>query len=351
MSELSGTLKSVRFTGKQAIEVSDQEPAVPGAGEVLIAVRLCGICGSDLHFYTGRWGQPQVVPGHEITGVISLLGPEVTGWRSGQRVCVEPVVACGTCAFCHRGETNRCRNLKFLSYDRDGGMASTMVVPVDSLHALPDEMSDSLGALIEPLAVGVHAARVGGVQEGDTVVVCGAGTIGLMTAVAARDSGARQVICSGRYPHQREIATHLGAVAVAPEDLETVVNDATEGLGADVVFETIGGAGQAVGQAVASARPGGAVVLVGGFSRPTSIHLQRVVGRELRILGSNCYDRARTPTDFELAIEIAASQRYRLEQLITHHLPIGEALRGFEIASDKSSGAIKVQLECGTGAG
>ncbi|HET6383758.1 MAG TPA: alcohol dehydrogenase catalytic domain-containing protein [Armatimonadota bacterium] len=339
-------MNAARYDGKQSILVEDRPGIEPGPDEVRLAVSLCGICGTDLHFYSGRWPQPEFTPGHEIAGAIDAVGPGVGGWLPGDRVCVDPSLSCGKCAFCHRGETNRCQDFQFISIHRAGGMASHLVVPTSCLHRIPDSMSDSLAALVEPLAVGVHAIRIASLAHDETVVICGLGAIGLACVAAAREAGAGPIIASGRYPHQREAAARLGAVPVAPEDLEAAVANATHGVGADIAFETVGGAGQAVGQAIGAVRAGGAVVLVGGFTRPASIHLWRVVSREIRLLGANCYSRDRSPTDFEKAMDLAEPGRFRLDELVTHRIPLAEVAKAFQLSSDKSSGAIKVQLEC-----
>lgn len=340
------TIQAAHYTGAQTIVVEEHPLEGPEPGEVTIAVSTCGVCGSDLHFYAGRWSQPQCSPGHEITGVVAAIGAGVEGWAPGDRVVVDPIVPCGRCVFCQRGEINRCMDMKFISVHRDGGFTSAFSAPASCLLRVPQTVSESVAALVEPLAVGVRACRVGGIAQGDTVVVCGAGSIGLLAIVAAREAGARQVLCSARHPQQKEAAERLGAQAIASEEMEEAVKAATEGVGADVVLETIGGAGQVVGQALSVVRSGGAIVLVGGFTRPTSIHLGRVVGREIRILGTSCYSRSQKPTDFELALSIAASGKYPLETLVTHQFPLADIAEAFKTALDKSSGAIKVQVGC-----
>ena len=347
MSEIqtaSEPILAARYSGPKAIGIQQVPAAGLGSEEVKIAVSACGICGTDLHFFSGRWPQPGFTPGHEIAGTIIEIGPGVKDWKPGDRVCVEPIVACGTCSYCQRGEISLCRSFQFISVHRDGGFATRVVVPQDCLYKLPPELSDDLAALVEPLAVGVHAARVGGIGPGDRVVVCGSGTIGLSCVVAARALGASQVTSAARHPHQAETARQLGAIPVAPEDLEKAVLDATAGEGSDIVIETVGGPGQAVGQALGVVRSGGTVVLAGGFTRPTSVHLARVVNREIRLVGSNCYSRDHTPTDFEMAIRIATSGSYPLERIVTHRFPLGEIADAFAAALDKSTGAIKVQV-------
>jgi 2-desacetyl-2-hydroxyethyl bacteriochlorophyllide A dehydrogenase len=342
----TGSMKAARYSGPQSLIVEERAMPAPGTGEALLRVTTCGICGTDLHFYSGRWPQPEFTPGHEIVGHVLEAGADVQGWHPGDRVVVEPIVFCGHCRFCLRGETNRCQNFKFISTTRDGGFANAVTVPAKCLHHLPDNIPDPVAALIEPLAVGVHAVRVGQVSPGAVVAVCGAGAIGLMTAVAALDAGAARVLSSARHPHQQEAAIALGAEAVSPDGLEDAVQAATGGAGADIVFETVGGAGQAVGQALSAVRSGGVVVLVGGFTRPTSVHLARVVNREIQLRGSNCYSRDHSPTDFERSIEIAASGSRPLDRLVTHHAPLSEISRAFQTALDKSTGAIKVQVKC-----
>ena len=339
-------MPAARLQGPKAIGVTSQTVPAPGAAEVRVRVEVCGVCGTDLHFFTGRWPQPAFTLGHEFSGVVTAVGEDAAPWRVGDKVCVEPVLSCGRCRACRRGENNLCSEFRFLSIHLDGGMAEQAIVPVKCLHAIPEGMSASRAALAEPLAVAIHACRVGGVKAGDTVVVCGAGSIGLLTAAAAGSAGAAEVIVSGRHPHQQEAANSLGARGVAPDDLEAAVAAATDGEGADVIIETVGGAGQAVGQALAAVRPGGTVVLVGGFTRPASVHLWRVVSRESRVLGAYCYNHAHAPTDFERALQLLSEEGDDLERLITHRLPLSEVCEAFGLALDKSSHAIKVQMLC-----
>jgi 2-desacetyl-2-hydroxyethyl bacteriochlorophyllide A dehydrogenase len=335
---------AAHYSGPGIIRATEHEAGLPGPAEVLLSVNACGICGTDLHFYAGRWPQPSITPGHEIAGTVSDTGDGVAAWRVGDHVCVEPTLWCGSCVYCLRGETNRCQELKFLSVDRDGGFATRLIVPERCLHRVPAGIPDTVAALIEPLAVAIHACRTAPVQPGDTVVICGLGSIGLLTSLAAQEAGAALVLASGRHEHQRNAARSLGADPVAPDELEAAVRDWSEGLGADVVIETIGGAGQAVGQALGSVRTGGTVVLAGGFTRPSSVHLGRVVNREIRMVGSSCYSHSLHPDDFAAALEIAGRRQDDLASLVTHQFTLDQIQDAFAAAADKSSGAIKVQV-------
>ncbi|MCA1596269.1 MAG: alcohol dehydrogenase catalytic domain-containing protein [Chloroflexi bacterium] len=336
---------AARFAGPQTVVTAPEKRRTPGVGEVLIDVSACGICGTDLHFYSGRWPQPSVIPGHEIAGIVSAVGEGAAGWQPGDHVVVEPITGCGECPYCKSGAINLCSDFRFLSIHRDGGFATSMVAPASCLHRVPPGMDLSAAALAEPLAVAVHACRAAGVQEGDTVAVCGAGTIGLLVIAAALECGAAAVISSGRHPHQRQAADRLGAAATAPEDLDAAVREIAGAGGADVVMETVGGAGQAVGQAIGVVRAGGTVVLVGGYTRPTSVLLSRVVAREIRLAGSSFYSRVGSPTDFERALEIL-QHGDRWEQLITHRYSLESIDQAFAAAANKESGAIKVQVDC-----
>lgn len=319
----------------------------PGPDEILVRVRSCGICGSDLHWFHGLWPPPAVCPGHEIAGEVAEVGSAVTDLDLGQRVAVEPLVICGKCSYCRTGDYQLCRWLQILGTVRDGGLADYVLVPGRAAFRLPDALDFELGALAEPTAVCVHAVRLAGVRLGDRVLVLGAGTIGLLSVLAARAAGATEVAVTARHPHQREMARRCGATRVFATDeegeRERFAFASEEAV--DVVIETVGGAADTLEDAIQCVRPGGTVVVLGVFSSRPACNALLLMLREIRIIGSLTYGRSGARADFDVALGLLAANAQRARQLITHRFPLDDVQQAFETAADKKRGAIKVAVE------
>lgn len=327
------------------LELRDVPQPVPGQGEVLLRVRNCGVCGSDLHWYHGGFPIPPVCPGHEISAEVAEVGAGVHGLRPGDRVAVEPLIVCRECSYCLTGNYQLCRKFRLLGTMVDGGFAESLVMPAYALYRLPAELDWELGALSEPLAVCVHAVRLGEVRLGARVLVLGAGTIGLLSAVAARAAGAAEVLVTARHPHQHAAVEALGArpFAATAEGSAALAEYARE-QAIDVVIETVGGTADTLNEAVQLVRPGGVVSVLGVFSGPVACSGLLLVVKEVRIVGSLTYGRAGGRADFEVAVELLARQRDRLRALITHRFSLAQIADGFAVAADKKSGAIKVTI-------
>ncbi len=319
-----------------------------GPGEALVKVHACGICGSDLlNFKNAR--EPEKVPsGHEVAGEVVEVGAGVTGLRVGDRVAVETVGegrACGDCFFCRQGQYRQCLHRVESS---GGGFARYVKRFAHGCHKLPASLSWEEGALVEPFAVGLHGARRGGVKGGDTVVVLGAGNIGLACVAAARCMGAGKVLATARHPQQKEMALRLGADEVlSPEGPELIkaVEAATSGLGADVVLETVGGyTADTFRQAVAAGRMQARIVVLGGFRQPVPVDLLEPLLKEQSILFSSCYSATDGRHEFDMAAEFMASGRAKLAPMVTHRFPLERINEAFAAAYDKSTRSIKVQV-------
>ena len=333
--------REVRASDTGRVNVVEAHVHDPASGEVRIAVRRCGICGSDLHWFHGRMAVPSVCPGHEISGVVEATGPSTDGWAEGDRVTVEPLVRCRRCPLCARGDYHLCRKLGIHGVTLPGGMASSLVVPTYSLHALPDVVDFEVGALAEPLAVAVHAMRLGAVGSGSNVMILGAGTIGLLSVVAAKYIGAEFIAITARHQQQRTLAQRLGANQVLASDRTRDVEQRPQ-----AVIETVGGTAPTVDDAVRSVARGGTVVITGLFDGTPTFDPLVMLMKEVRLVGSNTYNRpAGEPSDFEIAIEILSDRKQELRELVTHLFPLEQAQQAFETASDKSTGAVKVMLD------
>lgn len=332
-------------TGAGAIEVREVARPVPRADQVLVRVRACGICGSDLHWFHGEFPPPPVCPGHEIVGEIAAVGAEVRGARTGDHVAVEPLVVCGRCSACRRGDYQLCTPFRLIGMAVDGGLADYLVVPVRTLFSIPTEMPWDLAVLTEPTAVCVHAARLARLRMGDRVLVLGGGSIGLLCVLIARAAGAAAIGISARHPHQQAMARALGATHVVASDDESRCNAVFNDLAPDVVFETVGGTARTIEAALQAVRPGGTVVVLGIFTGSVSCNPLILVAKEVRLIGSMTYGHAGARADFQIAIDLLAAERERAGQLVTHRFRLDAAQQAFETAGDKRDGAIKVIVQ------
>jgi threonine dehydrogenase-like Zn-dependent dehydrogenase len=335
-------MREAVLMGTKALEVREAEVPVPG-DRVVVRVRNCGICGSDLHFYRGEIPAKDLRMGHEISGEIAQ---DVSGFSKGQPVAVEPSVVCQSCEFCLTGRYHLCPTRRFLGTMEPGAFAEYIAVPAYALHALPKNVDFEVGALVEPLAVTVHGLRQVGLTFGERVAVLGSGTIGLMAIVAARALGASDVFATARYPHQAEAARALGATVVDAGDESTqALTEALGGRAPEVVVETVGGHADTLQQAINVAASGGRVSILGLFTAPINVHLIMAILKEVSLIPGITYGRPGTRSDFEVAVGIAARHTEEMRGVITHRVPLGRIADGFAAASDKSRKSIKVTVE------
>jgi L-iditol 2-dehydrogenase len=322
------------------------EPAV-GERDVLVRVRACGICGSDVHGYDGSSGRriPPVVMGHEAAGVVERVGPGVAGLAPGARVTFDSTVSCGRCDYCRQGRSNLCDRRTILGvscaeFRREGAYAEYVSVPEHIVYPLPDEVSLEQAAMVEPISVAVHAvARAP--MPARTAVVVGTGTIGLLVVQALRAAGTRRVLAVDVDEGKLALARKLGAdVGLNPAavDVPAEVRRLTEG-GADVAMECVG-ATAPIKTAVASVRKGGSVVLVGNISPAIELPLQQVVAGELTLLGT-----AASSGEYPRSIELLRSGAVDVRPLITATVPLEEGPRMFERLYAAEPGLMKVILQ------
>lgn len=342
----------LREAGQVAIET--RECSEPRPGEVVVAPRVVGICGSDLHlFKSGRIGdsilERPLVLGHEAAARVVAVGPDVANLSLDDRVIIEPGLACGRCALCRVGRYNLCPNVRFLGIPpTDGLLAGLVRVPARWVYRLPDSMSDAEGAMIEPFAVGLQATEEADIRPGQTVVILGAGPIGLMILQAARVRGAGTIVSVDLAERPLELAKRLGAtVALNPREVnvESAVMDLTGGLGADVVIEAIG-ATTTIRQAFDLVRRGGTVTLVGIASEPTiPLSTNRIVRSGLQVRSSFRYAH-----QHPVAIALAAAGRVDLLAPITHHFAVDQAAEAFRYVDQNKSEVVKGVFELTPGA-
>jgi threonine dehydrogenase-like Zn-dependent dehydrogenase len=336
-------------TGIRTIEMRDIPAPVPDADTGLIRVRTAGVCGSDLHRYHD-WAEPQTLPaGHEYCGEVVHLPATYDGpARVGDLVAVDGIMgmACGACAFCKAGQTFHCR-VRQTTPTYGGAFAEFVKRRPWAFFPLPGHLTPEHGALVEPLAVGVHGVRWARMQPGARVVILGAGTIGLTTLIAAKALGASAVHITARHPHQAALAQALGATTVLPDDDATVieqVRDLTDGLGADLVIETVGGHADTINLSWELVKPQGTVSVLGVFADPMQINLMPPLNREVWVTFPICYGVIDGRHDYEVAIELIAQGRAPVEKLVTARFPLEQTPEAFRMADDKSTGSVKVHI-------
>lgn len=332
------------YQGNLQVGFGEGHPVEPGPDEVQISVAYCGVCGTDLHIFHGsmdhRVQLPQVI-GHEMSGELRVVGSAVRDWKPGDRVTVRPLDPCGKCPACVAGHSHVCMNLKFIGIDRPGAMQSLWTVPAHTLHRLPEALSFEQGALIEPLAVACHDVRLSGLLPGEFAVVQGGGPIGMLVALVARHAGAR-VLLTEVNPFRLALARQLGLEAVNPVEsaLPELVESATGGAGADVVFE-VAGAPAAASMMTKLVKVRGRIVIVAVYPKPVEVDLFRLFWREITIIGTRVYE----PEDFEKAIALAESGSLPLDQIITKVLPLDRLADAFH-EMESGGEALKILMRC-----
>ena len=327
-----------------AIQDVPQPQAAPQ--EVLIQVRACGLCGSDIHGMDGSSGRriPPIIMGHEASGVIAQVGRGVTAWQPGDRVTFDSTIWCGACSFCASGRGNLCENRRVLGiscaeFRQDGALAEYVAVPQNIVYRLPDGLSFEQAAMVEPVSVAVHGVGRVSVRLNDTAVVVGSGMIGLLVVQALRAAGCGRILAVDVQPARLELACRLGAdEGLSPKGTDVVaeVLRRTGGRGADVVMEAVG-LPETVALAIASVRKGGAVGLVGNLAAETPLPLQAVVTREITLYGS-----CASSGEYPACLDMIARGTIQLEPLISAVAPLNEAPAWFARLYKGNEGLMKV---------
>lgn len=341
-------MKALVLTEYKRFSIEEVPAPEPGPGEVVVSVKACGICGSDVHGMDGSTGRrrPPVIMGHEAAGVISQIGSGVRGWAPGDRVTFDSTIYCGACAFCRQGLINLCDNRRVLGvsceeYRRDGAFAEQVVVPERILYALPSNLSFTHAALVEPFSIALHAISRLRMQLNDKVLVVGAGMIGLALVQALRQSGCGDLVVVDVSDGRLALAKTMGAthtINSATEDPAAGVFGLTQGTGADAAFEAVG-LSETVDLALRCVRKGGAAVLVGNVSPKTEFPLQTVVTRELTVYGS-CASRG----DYPACLGMMARGALNPAPLISATAPLADGPAWFDRLYRREPGLMKVVL-------
>lgn len=343
-------MKAAVLRAPNVLEIGEIATPEAGPGELILSIRAATVCGTDLRILSGKKTKgirfPSII-GHEFAGVVVQTGDGVTGFATGDRVCMDPVVPCRACAYCKAGLENVCQNRQAMGYEFDGAFAQYIRIPAVALQAgnvfkMPEGMSFEAAALSEPLACCINGQKNAQVGLGDSVVILGAGPIGLMHAALAKAAGARQVIISEPNAGRRQAALERGvnyACDPTKENLLNVVRQQTEGLGADVVILAIGVPALA-NEALNLVRKGGRVNLFAGFSQGdmSSIDVNLIHYNEITVTGASALSRS----GYELALNMLSSGQIDATSLITHRYAVADSLAAFDAAA--SGNAIKVAI-------
>ena len=336
---------------EQYMQLGYQEVPEPtiSADDVLIRVKACGICGSDVHGLDGSTGRriPPIVMGHEAAGVIEEVGANVKGWAAGDRVTFDSTVSCGHCYFCARGEINLCDNRQVLGvscgeFRRHGAFAELVSVPARILYRLPDSLGFAEAAMIEAVSIAVHAVNITPKSLGDTAVVVGSGMIGLLTIQAAKAAGFARVFAVDLDDDKLAVALRLGADAVFnPKnvDVPKAIYELTNGRGADVALEAVGAAAP-IKTAIMSVKKGGTVTLIGNIAPNIELPLQVVVTRQIRLQGS-----CASSGEYPACIELLASGAIKVDEMISARVPLADGADWFKRLYAHEPNLMKVILE------
>lgn len=343
-------MQALQLVAPRELEVRTiPDPPDPGPGEVVVRLRACGVCGSDVHFYLedNCAGTPALYPsvlGHEPAGEIAAVGAGVESLAVGDRVAVEPAMACGRCEQCMTGHRNICEHITFMGgVQLPGLLREYAVMPAVNALKVPNDMDFVTAAAIEPVAVLLHSYKLAGLKVGETVAVMGAGPIGLLAVQLAKLAGASTVICADRVAHRLQRAKELGADVVVDVDKDSVVDavfDATHHKGAHVVIDAAGKTAS-MNAGIASARNAGRMVIVGiPAEQESPLKLWDAMQRELTIT----IQKRSNGNDHD-ALDLLAAGRLDANSIITHRFSLDRGAEAFETMGTYADGIVKPVIE------
>lgn len=318
---------------------------VPEADQVLVKIKRIGVCGSDIHVYHGThpFTAYPITQGHEVSGQIAALGKNVEGFHVGQRVTIEPQITCGKCYPCRHGKYNLCEELKVMGFQAMGTASEYFACPAKLITPLPDTMTFDEGAMIEPVAVAVHAVRKTGDIKGKNVVVIGAGPIGNLVFQAAKGLGAKKAMVSCRGGVRMEIARDCGADRVVDtnqEDFGQALHDTFGPDKADVIFDCAGN-DTSINQAIRYARKGSQIILVAVFGKLATVDLAVLNDHEIDLNTSMMYRHE----DYLEAIRLVSEGKIRLRPLMSQHFSFADYLKAYEYIDQNKAKAMKVLID------
>ncbi|MCD6520869.1 MAG: galactitol-1-phosphate 5-dehydrogenase [Anaerolineae bacterium] len=326
-------MKALVHTAPYKMELQEWPIPEYGPEDLLVRVKACAICGSDIKGYTGKTGrrQPPIIMGHEAAGIVEAMGKEVIGFSPGDRVCFDSTIYCRRCKYCMAGRRNLCENRQVLgvsegTYRRHGAMAEYVVVPYWIAVHMPENLSFPQAALIETASIGVHAANRTPLQLNDTVVIIGAGAVGLVTLQAIRLKGAGKVIITDLSPARLELAKQLGADLTLRADAPNLLEQLRAAVGSDGADATIEAVGiqSTIDLALDITRPGGSLTLIGNVTPRVEMGLQSIVSREITIYGV-C-----ASNEYPDCVELVAAGLIKVDPLISEFARIEDGQEVFD---------------------
>lgn len=327
-------MKAAVIREKDIVRLEECEKPKLQDGEALIKVKYCGICGSDIHVLKGQHPTAEfpVIPGHEFVGeVAAIKGHGAESFQLGDMVVAQPFFSCGNCEPCAKGRDNVCQNLQFMGAHINGGFAEYVKVLTRKMYRIPAELDLKLAALAEPVAVAVHDVRRSGLKMGETALIIGGGPIGMLIAIVAEYTGAKQIVISEISEERRRFAEELGYTTINPldADFEEKILEMTGGKGFHVTYE-VSGSKPGITTAIGQTRITGTVMVVGMTSEPYPVNLSQIFSRELNMQGVRIHDQY----NFIGAVELLKSGKCnaKFERLISKIYPLAEVEEAFEFA-------------------
>ena len=325
-------MKAVVWVEKGKIEIQERPVPARRPDEVLIRVKSTGICGSDITIINGKHPRAKapLILGHEFMGIVEEIGPGGDGTlKAGDRVVVEPLLSCGVCRPCLRGNEHVCEHLRLLGVETDGAFTRYVSVPRKRVYPLPDRVPDEAGAIVEPMAVAIHSVTAGTPEADDTVVIVGAGPIGIMAAETAAALGVRKVCLFEVNPFRISLAESLGLTVFdsREHDMVETAMSYTEGKGADILIDAAG-ISALVDSFIPMTAIKGRIMMTALHKVPAPLLFRELSYKEISIIGTRIYARG----DYETALELLRTGRMDIRPLVTHTFPMSEAVSAFDTA-------------------
>lgn len=341
-------MKALVLSEYKKIDFTEVPKPQIGSNEVLIRVKACGICGSDVHGYDGSTGRrrPPVIMGHEASGVIEETGPDVKGWFPGDRVTFDSTIYCNECEHCRHGEVNLCDDRRVIGvscedYRRDGAFAEYIAVPQHILYKLPDNVTFDQAAMIEPLSIAFHAANLAQHPIGASAAVVGTGKIGMLLIQTLRMFGFGMIAAIKYSSSNRQFIKDLGAdfcLSTAEDDIKTEVRNLTNGKGFDYVFEAAGNE-KTINMSIDICKRNGDIILIGNSSPLVSVPLQAIVTKQLHITGS-----CASSGEYAACLDMIARRLIDVDKLIGTRAPLSEGAYWFDKLYSERGNNLKVIL-------
>jgi len=335
-------MRAAILKGPRQLSIEEIERPKIGSHDVLVRIRATAICGTDVEIYKGKGGAKfPVVPGHEFAGLIEEVGTQVTAFKAGDRVVVNPAISCGNCFYCRKGLQNLCPHGGLIGRERDGGFAEYASIPESNVFSLPVEVGFEEATIITTLATALHSHRLSNIFPASTVAIVGCGFTGLLHVQLARLRGARPIIAISRSQWKLDLAEKLGAevqVRSGDKDVLSRVKELTADRGVDLAIETAGKA-TTLSECVELVRPGGNVLFYGTSSdKAGDLPLFPFYFKELSIIGS----RASLPEDWEPSIQMVDTGRIDVKPLVTQRIPFEELQKGIKMFEDRGVHSIRI---------